>query len=375
MTGWATNIRQARSGWQVRARRPRGWAQRQRPTPPAPSTAWRDRVGFGVHIAYAQYSQVDADRIMAVAASVGALWVRDEFTMNVCNPAAGVYNWTYTDRLMRAAASVGIRVAAVVAYGVQWSSGQANIKYPPQADDYATFCGAIVTRYGTGGTFWAENPTLPAVPLAVMIFWNEPWLNRHWLPEPSPAGYCALVRAGTTAVNAVDPAVTCLMSVDLDSFNSASTRSPWMTALFAADATINNVVDAYLIHAYNSPKQRGPYDFSAVGGADSTERYLTIQANLAAMGRSRPVWITEVGWSTNPDGGDEYVTQEVAGQFYEDMCVRAMQDWDVPRLFLFNLARYTTGQTDPRGPAAFGMLNNDWSEMPSLGRVRRYLGG
>ena len=45
---------------------------------------------------------------------------------------------------------------------------------------FSAFVRSLVERYGTGGTFWEENPDLAARPIRYYDIWNEPYVPRFW---------------------------------------------------------------------------------------------------------------------------------------------------------------------------------------------------
>jgi hypothetical protein len=79
---------------------------------------------------------------------------------------------------------------------------------PPTAagvTDYANFAAAVASRYGPGGTFWAQNTDLTPKPIDTYEIWNEPNLQEWWCQGSNPERYAALYLAARAAIQAVDP--------------------------------------------------------------------------------------------------------------------------------------------------------------------------
>ncbi len=59
---------------------------------------------------------------------------------------------------------------------------------------WSAFVAAAAERYGPGGSFWAEHPTLPERPIRNWQIWNEENF-KYFVARPNPAEYGKLVRA------------------------------------------------------------------------------------------------------------------------------------------------------------------------------------
>ena len=70
---------------------------------------------------------------------------------------------------------------------------------------WSSFLKAAVARYGAGGTFWGENPTVPSKPVKAWQIWNEPNF-KYFVAHPNPTEYGKLVKLSSTAIKAIDPA-------------------------------------------------------------------------------------------------------------------------------------------------------------------------
>ncbi|MGA8805860.1 MAG: hypothetical protein WB866_14315, partial [Solirubrobacterales bacterium] len=116
------------------------------------------------------------------------------------------FDWSHYDALIGEAAAQGIRVLPTVYSSPLWAAARDN--YPPSPGslgDYAAFVEAAAARYGSNGTFWAENPDIPRLPVRWWQFWNEPNLQVFWLPKLSARRYVDLLRVFSPAIRRGDP--------------------------------------------------------------------------------------------------------------------------------------------------------------------------
>jgi hypothetical protein len=116
-------------------------------------------------------------------------------------------NFSFTDLVVRLAASHGVTVLPVLEYAPAWDALQpGNPASPPRSDrPYAQFAAALVGRYGPRGSFWTENPTIRRVPIRMWQIWNEPNFTSYWSKRPFEPGYVRLLRAAHDAIKAADP--------------------------------------------------------------------------------------------------------------------------------------------------------------------------
>ena len=78
--------------------------------------------------------------------------------------------------------------------------------YPPQdLGAIGDFGAKLAARYGSNGSFWAENPQLPKHPITAWQIWNEPNIPVYWQPAPNPARYVQMLRLASQKIKAVEP--------------------------------------------------------------------------------------------------------------------------------------------------------------------------
>jgi hypothetical protein len=150
-----------------------------------------------------------------------------------------------TDRLVLATAERGLRLLPVVLYSPAWDAVNPDKAASPPADPlaYARYVAALATRYGSKGTFWAENPTLPRMPVLDWQVWNEPNIRNYW-PQPFARGYVKLLRAVRGELQAADPTARIVLS--------GLTNDSWNALVDIYKAGGKPYFDAVAIHPYTA---------------------------------------------------------------------------------------------------------------------------
>jgi polysaccharide biosynthesis protein PslG len=200
-------------------------------------------------------------------------------------------DFSASDRLVLSAARRGLRFLPTVIDAPRWDRQYPNRSFSPPARPagYAAFLRTLIGRYGPRGSFWAENPGIPRVPIRAWQVWNEESGPFFWAdddPGNVPAvrhrwvrPYLQLLRAAHDAIKAADPGA----SVVLGGLFSASWIS--MRQLYRADRRVGRLFDVAAIHPYTA--------------LPSNVR-LTLVYNRAVMDRGgdrrKPIVLTEFGW-------------------------------------------------------------------------------
>jgi hypothetical protein len=317
-------------------------------------------------------SEADAFRQLSTVRAAGVTWARTDLRWDVLEPSPGAFDWSRADGLMAAAARAGVDMLGILDYSAPWASSSGSIySLPSDPATFAAYAGAVVGRYGTGGTFWAERPDLPARPLAAVEVWNEPWGYWFSKPNPDPARYAALVRATTTAVRAVDPGVTVVVAGDHHQVRTDGAAVGWIDVLLDTDPGLPAFVDAWSVHPYPDPKTAGPDDPGPLPW--HYDRVTLTQQITAARGASRPIWITEIGWSTAASA--EGVSEAQQAAHVSGALADALGEWRsfVAVTFIYSWSRDGTDPTDTE--AHYGLLRNDGSPKPAWAALTSYLTG
>ncbi len=142
---------------------------------------------------------------LATASAAGVGLARDE-----------VIEGTNTDAVVELTAAAHLRLYPML--GLPTSHGAAA-----DAVAMAAFVTSFAQRYGPGGTFWAQHPELPYLPVESYEIGNEPDItptapaDETSLHYANPADYAEVYEAARTALHQVDPTAQAVVGGMLDS--------------------------------------------------------------------------------------------------------------------------------------------------------------
>jgi hypothetical protein len=114
-------------------------------------------------------------------------------------------DWTSFDVGMELAARHRMEVLAVVSSSPPWVASEVRLEpvFKWQRRAWASFLRAAVRRYGTGGSFWRENPDLPYLPVREWEIWNEPNIVPYG--RVNPKTFAPMLRIGGRIIHSADP--------------------------------------------------------------------------------------------------------------------------------------------------------------------------
>lgn len=221
--------------------------------------------------------------------SIGVGLIRQTFHWKQIETSPGVYNFAGYDAYMAATASHGIRVLPILFDPPRFRarvSKRTSATYPPRHyADLGTFGAAVARRYGPGGSFWAQNPGLPRLPITSYQIWNEPNIPAYWPTGPNPKQYASLLKAAAKGIHAADPHAQIVTAGLPDSHLSRPGNVySYVKALLRAGGA--NSFDTLAVN---------PYGKSSGEMVGKLQRFRTILNHGHA--RSAHMWITEFGWS------------------------------------------------------------------------------
>jgi hypothetical protein len=181
---------------------------------------------------------------------------------------------------MENAAAGRIQVFPHVILAPAWArTGFAPLEPASDPDSFRAYVQAVVERYGPRGSFWAEHPELPRLPIRHWQFWNEPHLPYQWtLPRGvdwAPS-YTRQLKVFHEVVKATDPGAKVVLG--------GLTNESWIFLERLYDAGAGPYFDLATLH---------PYTRRASGVVELVRRFRAVLRRHGHAGR--PVWITEFG--------------------------------------------------------------------------------
>lgn len=214
---------------------------------------------FGMGLYLGRYrAGDDMDRAARAASEAGVKWSREGFSWAGIERQRGRFDWTFSDSLVACARRNGISIYGLVSGWAPWTR--------PYTDegiaDYVTFIKELVAHYKSDIHHWE--------------IWNEP--NIFFWQGPRDM-YATLLARSYAAVKEVDPAAKVL------GFSTAGIDYNFIARMLAKQVPF----DVITIHPYRPVLDDQVFI-----------RELKIVSDLVKVpdGPRRPVWITEMGWST-----------------------------------------------------------------------------
>ena len=238
------------------------------------------------------------------------------------------YDWTIFDPVVGAAAEAGVRIQLTFGKTPAWARGNsasdsvacrlisASSERPAAwaAPHYGAAFAAIVRRYGRDGTYWANHPGLPNVPIVRYEVWNEPNLAGSWCPAASPELYADFFRQAYESATEEDPEVGLLVGVGNPGPNQTPPSNVGVTEFLARAKArqpgLTGYAEGIAVHAYPSSDPEN----QLVTLADLRHR-----VREGGIPDSEPLLVSEIGWNTR---GRAAVTEAQRADLYRALTRR-----------------------------------------------------
>ncbi|MBS1879805.1 MAG: hypothetical protein JST31_09845 [Actinobacteria bacterium] len=247
--------------------------------------------------------------------------IRIGLDWNAVQPTrGGEYQWGGFDGQLEAAAKAGIRVLPFFSGAPSWAvpaatvAGSGGAKAPAHLPvsgaaraGWTAFISAAIARYGPNGTFWSERPTVPKTPLRTWQIWNEPNF-KYFVAKPNPIEYGQLVKLSSTAIKSADPggkAILAGLFARPKGARNARTGKHKSLNWFASDFVAQMYKGNPGIKAAVGGVSLHPYVVNYSEMAPEIEELRHVLAR--AHDPNKPLYITELGWSSEaPNSADQF---------------------------------------------------------------------
>jgi polysaccharide biosynthesis protein PslG len=345
-------------------------------SPSAPA-AEPDPRGVGIH---ATLRWLGPDDIAATAdelRAAGIEYAREDFHWHWVEGTRGSYDWSRYDTLVRETAKRGVKLIAILNSPPAWAT--ASTVTPPTGGSsltaYVEFVRRAVARYGTEGTFWTANPGVPKQPIRLWNVWNEPWGYWFWKGSTPDGGtYARMFKAVVQGARTADPQARFMADVEMRQVTSPETPpASYVHAMFDAVPDLAEYMDTVSVHPYS------PYD-APTACTPRTDRgiredwkatmfqfcrLLDLRRILDARGASSTrIWVTEMGFSTAPNGAWGTVTEAQQEQYVHDV-FRMLRDWKVADGVVWYAYRDSANPNPNDREHWFGLRRADGSAKPA----------
>ena len=260
----------------------------------APAEAAKRKVPFGFFGAVLHPMEPQtADKQVDLMARSGVETGRVILLWTGLEPAPGQYEWGQLDLLAAAAARHGIALQPNVTQTPLWASDRQSDpdywRWPPaDPQTFADLMRQLVLRYGPNGSFWAQNPSLPKVPIRQWQIWNEQTAPWNWKARPWGPSYVKLLKGAYKAIHGVDRHATVVAG---SLVAPSATYAPW-----------NAVSDLYRYGGKRYFDMIAVHPFTNGSSAKvATNQMLTILSRVRARmnkhhDRKKRIIVTELTW-------------------------------------------------------------------------------
>ena len=309
-----------------------------------------------------KYASVTLDKVQPT----GAKWLREDFEWSVVEPQDDQWSWSRYDNLLIEAANRDVHILPVLIDTPSWA-GSAWNEIPADPAEYAEYTAKVAERYGPGGSFWQAHPEIATFAPEYFELWNEPYLGAFSAGNVDPGRYARLVKAAAGAGHSSNPQARYLLAADL---GPTGDRHTFIDGMYSAVPGLSSYFDAVAVHPYttgHSPDE--------VYGGWGFPRLADIRAKFVDHGaQDKPLWITEIGWSTCPSHPNCVSEQEQADylrRMFE--LLRTNYSGYVRAAFVY--CRADLSSNDPSDPEDwFGLQRVDGSQKPAYDVFRNAAG-
>jgi hypothetical protein len=262
---------------------------------------------------------------VGVLADTKVKWVLEEFRWEWVEPSQGNFTWTCMDRAIDDERARGLDIVGQLDYTAGWAAGSsAPISYnPPPLDLWQRYVTQTVTRYKDRVSAWQV--------------WNEPNNPTFWTGTKEQ--YAQLLQVTYDTIKRIDPGAKVLGPAITGVDESWLDAMPW------------DKFDVLALHMYVPPaflNDQG-YSYYAQG--------LPNLKSLVARRGTKPIWITEFGYSSAQGAQPWYVGDEKLQARY--LTAYIAETLAYPGLNIERVLPYALNDDAPGG--GFGLTRHDWS--------------
>ncbi|HKO39096.1 MAG TPA: glycosyl hydrolase [Solirubrobacterales bacterium] len=302
----------------------------------------------------------------------------------------GSFDWSGVDDQVEAASKAGIKVLPFLTgaptWAVRWATipQSGGLKAPGHLPvtgvgraGWISFLTAAVARYGPGGGFWSEHPGVPSMPLRNWQIWNEPNF-KYFVAKPNPTEYGKLVKISFSALKAADPGAQVILAGLFSRPKGARDRktgkhkslnwfaSDFLERMYKTSPGVKTKFNGAALH---------PYTINARELPEVTEELRNTLKDNGDAGK--PLWITEISWSSKPKTGSNLFGKGRAGQAKELRTAftalrNKQRPWKVKSVFWFSV-------DDVAGACNFcdgsGLFASGFKPKPSWFSYVKFAGG
>ncbi len=257
--------------------------------------------GINSHLTWFN-SDETVDRTVQLMDEAGVGIVRTVFDWPSIEPEPGVYHWERFDRAVGRLTQGGIAVLGILDGSAPWATSAPSLDEPgwqkwPSADPFAfaRYVAAVVERYDGDG--FDDAPGSPVI--RYWEIWNEPNTDFFWRPQANADQYVSLLRLSYQTIKMAQPSAVVVLGgiagngVSFPWFDLAEEERNFLQQIY--DHGGKDFFDVANIHLY-------PYTYELWRPELMTTLQDALNETRSVMAANgddnKPIWITEIGFST-----------------------------------------------------------------------------
>jgi hypothetical protein len=282
------------------------------------------------------------------------------------------YRWTKTDAEMKMLLEAGLTPHMTLIGSPSWAAktyATTPMRSKAGRRGWPGYVKAVAERYGPGGAFWAANPTLPRRFPDTYQVWNEPNSEIAYAPKADPAEYASLYKLAAKQIRAASPAAKIVPAGMFGTPQLSKSMYAWdFLERFLRVPKIGKYVDGIAVHPYAKGLRGVKYQI----------RKMRKAAHGAGFGKL-PLYITEIGWSSEKPNGNIFFKgtkgQAKAVDSALKLLVKNQRRWKIRRVLWFTWSDLTQHQTDVSGCGfckETGLVDIHLKPKPALKSWRRW---
>jgi hypothetical protein len=299
-------------------------------------------------------AEAPGEEQLATVARGGVETIRVPFNWGSVQDSRGAEpDWSSTDTAVKNADRAGLDVLPFLAGPPEWAiarEGVSGVRAPislpvktaEQRQGWREFLRLVVFRYGPGGSFWAENPELPARPIRTWQIWNEE-NYKYFVARPSPSQYGELVKNSFAALRSADGGARIVLGGLFARPKGGSSKVTPKRAYFATDFLERMYRTTPGVRSKFAAVALHPYSPSYTQLPEEVEELRAVLKQEHDAGKA--LWITELGWSSghpSAANGHNQFEKGVQGQRRElvgafKLLKANQRAWHLQRVYWFSL--------------------------------------
>ncbi len=303
--------------------------------------------GVNMHLRE-RVAQARWDEVLDLAQDGRISWAREQFNWDVVEPTDDEYNFTQYDNIVSRYQSAGMNILGLITYSSAWAStnpGSDNYYYyPPEAEAWEDYVYNLALRYKDSINYWE--------------IWNEPNLESFWLGTDEE--YAEYLQMAADKIREANPEARIVLG------GLSGVDTDFLEQIY--NTISEDYFDVVAVHPYRVIN--GDFNYSPEYTTSGLNTLLTDLRNLNRFLRSaddadKPIWITEMGWTTYPEG----INKKAQANLILRAGIQALTSDSVEKIFWYE---FRNSADNDYLESNFGLVDYDLTAKKSF-RANKFL--